>query len=62
MRSKNPKIMSEPQIQTAVPITDYAIILDPRDNVAVVKTETASGLCLVLMSGKLLEIKDTIPP
>jgi hypothetical protein len=31
---------------TVAPIKDYAIIVDPKDNVAVVKTETFEGSML----------------
>lgn len=48
--------------KNAVPITDYAIIVDPRDNVAVVKAETFIGLQIVLPGGKIIEIKDVVPP
>jgi hypothetical protein len=34
--------------QPAVPISDYAIIVNPDDNVAVVKNETRSGLVVSL--------------
>jgi altronate hydrolase len=44
------------------PISYYAIIVDPRDNVALVKTETAPGLAIDLPDGDTLAIKETIAP
>src|SRR5678816_835087 len=41
----------------ALPINQYAIIVDPRDNVAVVKAETRPGLEVELPDGRLLEVK-----
>ena len=35
----------------AAPISDYAIIVNPDDNVAVVKNETYDGLLLTLPDG-----------
>ena len=49
-------------ILTARPITDYAIIVDPRDNVAVVKQATAPGLVVTLTNGRALRVKDDVPP
>ncbi len=48
--------------ETILPISDYAIIVDSRDNVAVVKKETFSGLPVVLSNGKTVEIKNAVPP
>ena len=36
--------MPDSSAQSAVPISDYAIIVNPDDNVAVVKNETRNGL------------------
>src|SRR5215204_1736023 len=47
--------------ETASPISDYAIIVDSRDNVAVVKTETAENLRVVLPDGKIITIKSAVP-
>ena len=44
------------------PISDYAIIVDPRDNVAVVKAETSDGLDLTLPDGEVVTVTATIPP
>ncbi|HZH35307.1 MAG TPA: altronate dehydratase family protein [Pyrinomonadaceae bacterium] len=47
---------------TSSPISDYAIIVDPRDNVAVVKDRTSPGLPIVLPDGRVIEIKSAVPP
>src|SRR5437667_746076 len=47
---------------TAAPVTDYAIIVDPKDNVAVVKKETAPGLEVVLPDGREIRVTATIIP
>ncbi len=46
----------------AVPISDHAIIVDPRDNVAVVKAETFPGLTLEMPAGDAVTVSATIPP
>ena len=51
-------VLSEPASQ----ISDYAIIVNPNDNVAVVKKETSSGLELTLPDGRTLCIRATVPP
>ncbi|MCM3901180.1 MAG: UxaA family hydrolase [Pyrinomonadaceae bacterium] len=43
-------------------ISDYAIIVDRKDNVAVVKNETAPGLEIVLPDGRLMSVKAVVPP
>jgi altronate hydrolase len=43
-------------------ISDYAIIVDPKDNVAVVKTTTTPGLGIVLPNGAAIELRDAVPP
>lgn len=53
--------MTERQPQT-VPISDFAIIVNPDDNVAVVKNETREGLVVQLPSGGLVIVRDAIPP
>ena len=45
-----------------LPIGEYAIIVDARDNVAVVKTETRENLRLALPDGKVVETKSAVPP
>jgi altronate hydrolase len=54
--------MSSVQTPPASLLSDFAIVVDPKDNVAVVKTATTPGLELVLPNGSLLEIQGTIPP
>src|SRR5256714_5010778 len=49
-------------ILTAAPITDYAIIVDARDNVAVVKTETCAGLEVGLPDGSEMRVNAAVPP
>jgi len=44
------------------PISDYAIIVDPRDNVAVVKTETFAGLEVALPDGREVRVKAAVTP
>ena len=44
------------------PVTDYAIIVDPKDNVAVVKKETAPGLELTLPDDRDVCIATAIAP
>src|SRR5436190_6075511 len=47
---------------TAPPISDYAIIVDSRDNVAVVKRETAEGLELSLPDGREVCVNEVVAP
>src|SRR5437660_10446234 len=47
---------------TAAPVTDYAIIVDRSDNVAVVKQETAPGLELLLTNGRVVRVNAAVPP
>ena len=46
----------------AAPISDYAIIVNPADNVAVVKAETRSGLVVQLPSGEPVVLSEAVPP
>ncbi len=46
----------------ASPITDYAIIVDPKDNVAVVKSETEPGLEVSLPNGRVIRVIARVPP
>jgi altronate hydrolase len=48
--------------QIAAPISEYAIIVNPDDNVAVVKNETRPGLIVELPDGSSVEVKQTVPP
>ncbi len=52
--------MTSANLIQASPISEYAIIVDPRDNVAVVKAETVPGLEIELPDGRLLEVKAAI--
>ena len=57
--------MFDTSIQTAVPISDYAIIVNPDDNVAVVKSETSEGLMVELPDGsrdEILRVLDDYAP
>lgn len=47
---------------TAAPISDYAIIVDRRDNVAVVKTETFDGLKVALPDGTDMRVGAAVTP
>lgn len=47
---------------TATAISEYAIIVNPDDNVAVVKAETREGLVVDLPSGDSLTVKQAVPP
>ena len=44
------------------PISEYAIIVDPKDNVAVVKTEITPGLKVGLLDGRVVEVMGTVTP
>jgi arabinonate dehydratase len=46
---------------TAAPVGDYAIVVNPKDNVAVVKNETAAGLELLLGDGREVRLNVTVP-
>ena len=46
----------------APPVSLYAIIVSPEDNLAVVKRETAPGLALALPGGRIITIKEAVPP
>ena len=54
--------MSTINTEQASRIGDYAIIVDPRDNVAVVKRETAPGLGVALPDGRVVGVKAAVPP
>src|ERR1044071_1512790 len=44
------------------PISEYAIIVGPDDNVAVVKKETFVDLEVSLPNGSLVKLHDAVPP
>jgi altronate hydrolase len=54
--------MADTILPTASPVSDYAIIVNDDDNVAVVKNETAAGLRLILPDGSNLELQTEVPP
>jgi len=54
--------MSSSPTAQAPPISDYAIIVDPDDNLAVVKEQTAPGLEVALPSGRVIRVNATVPP
>ena len=54
--------MHDTSAQTAVAISDYAIIVNGKDNVAVVKNETTEGLNLLLPDGGLVTLHAAVPP
>src|SRR6185503_2075653 len=49
-------------VQAPSLLSEFAIIVDPKDNVAVVKKATSPGLELLLPDESLLEIRGAIPP
>src|SRR6478752_3756098 len=55
-------IMLDTYTETAVPSSDYAIIVNPDDNVAVVKNETPAGVPLTLPDGGTVTVNATVPP
>ncbi len=54
-------LIAETITQTASPISDYAIIVNPRDNVAVVKAKTTADLAVVLPNKHIVTLKSEIP-
>ncbi len=54
--------MPDSSAQSAVPISDFAIIVNPDDNVAVVKNETANGLVLALPDDGTVTVRAVISP
>ena len=54
--------MHDTSVTTALPISDYAIIVNPNDNVAVVKDQTVDGLTLALPNGDALILPTAVPP
>ena len=55
-------LMHDTSAQTAVPISDYAIIVNDNDNVAVVKNPTSEGLAMTLPDGTPLILRSAVPP
>src|ERR1044071_3694714 len=54
--------MSSIEIPQTVAISDYAIIVDAADNVAVVKKSTFVDLEVVLPDGKIVHLRNAVPP
>ena len=54
--------MSSVQTPPASLLNEFAIVVDSKDNVAVVKKETSPGLELLLADGSLLEVRGVVPP
>ena len=54
--------MSSVQTPPASILSEFAIIVDPKDNVAVVKKATSAGLELLLPNEKVIEILGEVPP
>jgi len=50
------------QTPHAALLSDYAIIVDPKDNVAVVKKPVTSGLEIVLPDDSVLQVRNDVPP
>lgn len=48
--------------EEAAPVGDFAIIVDPRDNVAVVKAETLPNLEVALPDGRIISVEAVVPP
>src|SRR4030095_6852432 len=46
----------------ATPITEYAIVVDPRDNLSFVKKETQPGLEVMLADNRVVRVTAIIPP
>src|ERR1044071_3055203 len=56
-------IIQPPGAQSQMaPLGEYAIIVDPNDNVAVVKKEVAAGLTLLLPDDKVITITSIVRP
>src|SRR5258705_11588895 len=54
--------MSSIETSQTQPINEYAIIVDPKDNVAVVKAETHPALEVILPDKHLLQLSSSVPP
>jgi altronate hydrolase len=46
----------------AASVSEYAIVVDPNDNVAVVKTATHAGLEVALADGRIVRVAAAVPP
>lgn len=54
--------MSSIETPQAVAINEYAIIVDAKDNVAVVKKATFADLEVVLPDGRVVQVRGAVPP
>jgi altronate hydrolase len=54
--------MTSANLAQASPIKDYAIIVDPTDNVAVVKKPTEPGLEVALVDDRIIRVNAMVPP
>src|SRR5215216_3641807 len=54
--------MATIEIPKAALISEYGIIVDPRDNVAVVKKATFADLEVVLPNGAIVKLRGAVPP
>ena len=54
--------MSNLEVPRATAISDYAIIVDASDNVAVVKNATFPGLEVVLPGDAIVKLRGAVPP
>ncbi len=54
-------LIADQKTPTAFPIADYAIIVNPLDNVAVVKGKTAADLSVVLPNKHIVTLQSEIP-
>jgi altronate hydrolase len=54
--------MLDTPTKTAPPISDYAIVVNPHDNVAVVKSETESGQTMAVPGDGLVTLSEAVPP
>jgi altronate hydrolase len=54
--------MSSSYLIQSPPISEYAIIVDPKDNLAVVKQQTAPGLEVTLPTGRVIRVNAIVPP
>lgn len=54
--------MSSTFIEEVVAIAEHAIIVDPKDNVAVVKKATFAGLEVALPNGQVVRVRESVPP
>lgn len=54
--------MSSIYIEEISEINEYAIIVDPNDNVAVVKKVTLPGLEVTLPDGRAVRVRESVPP